>query len=82
MLQLKNLKNYLSKKKRLDHLNSLKDLDGIGNTQLISIKNFFSNKKNIDVIKSLVQELNITNYKTSEIKGQFSKMTLMFTLRI
>ena len=76
---IKKFEELFIEKKRLDHLNSLKDLDGIGNTQLISIKNFFSNKKNIDVIKSLVQELNITNYKTSEIKGQFSKMTLMFT---
>ncbi len=76
---IKKFEELFIEKKKLDHLNSLKDLDGIGNTQLISIKNFFSNKKNIDVIKSLVQELNITNYKTSEIKGQFSKMTLMFT---
>ena len=76
---IKKFEELFIEKKKLDHLNSLKDLDGIGNTQLISIKNFFSNKKNIDVIKSLVQELNITNYKTSEIKGQFSKLTLMFT---
>ncbi len=66
-------------KNRKEILNNLKDLDGIGSTQLKSINSFFFNLKNIEVVKSLIKELEIKNYKNSNKKGIFSNKNLMFT---
>ena len=51
-------------------LDNLKDLDGIGETQIISIKNFFSNNKNVEIVKNLITKLNIQNFKEINIKGK------------
>jgi len=66
-------------KNRKEILNNLKDLDGIGSTQLKSINSFFFNLKNIEVVKSLIKEFEIKNYKNSNKKGIFSNKNLMFT---
>ena len=65
--------------KRKKILKNLRDLDGIGVTQILSIENFFSNKKNFEVVKSLIDILKIENFKTLNKKGKFSNKNLMFT---
>jgi DNA ligase (NAD+) len=66
-------------KKRENILNNLKDLNGIGSTQIKSIENFFLNLKNINVVKSLIQILEIKNYQKLINKGKLSNKNLMFT---
>ena len=65
--------------KRKEILNSLKDLDGIGDMQIKSINIFFKNTKNIDIIKSLIKVLEIKKYQRLNKKGKFSNKNLMFT---
>ena len=60
-------------------LNNLKDLDGIGETQIKSIEVFFSNLKNVEVVNSLINVLEIKNYKNKNKKGKFSNKNIMFT---
>ena len=65
--------------KRKKILNSLVDLDGIGETQINSIESFFQNPKNVEVVNLLAKELNIQEFLTSNKKGKFSNKNLMFT---
>ena len=60
-------------------LNNLKDLDGIGETQIKSIEVFFSNLKNVEVVNSLINVLEIKNYQNKNKKGKFSNKNIMFT---
>ena len=66
-------------KKRKEILNHLKDLDGIGSTQIQSIETFFLNSKNVDIVKYLIKVLDIKNYQSKNKKGKFSNKNLMFT---
>ena len=65
--------------KRKEILNNLKDLDGIGVTQISSLETFFSNLKNIEVVKSLIKVLEIKNHQHLNKQGRFSSKNLMFT---
>ncbi len=65
--------------KRKKILDNLKDLDGIGETQIVSIHNFFSIEKNIEIVKKLINELKIEDFKTPNKKGKFSNKNFMFT---
>ena len=58
---------------------NLKDLDGIGETQILSLKNFFNSKKNIEIVKNLITKLNIQNFKDANKKGKLSNINVMFT---
>ncbi len=58
---------------------NLKDLDGIGETQVLSLKNFFANKRNIEIVKKLEEKLNIEDYKDTNKKGKLSNTNVMFT---
>ena len=60
-------------------LSNLKDLDGIGGTQIRSIESFFSNEKNKSVVQSLIKALKIENFKNLKKEGKFSNKNLMFT---
>ena len=60
-------------------LKNLKELDGIGETQIISINNFFSVNKNIKIIKNLANQLSIEDYLVENHDGKFSNKKLMFT---
>ena len=60
-------------------LNSLIELDGIGETQTKAIKNFFSNSKNKKITINLINQLNISNYIVKNEDGKFSNKRLMFT---
>jgi DNA ligase (NAD+) len=66
-------------KKRKGILNYLKDLDGIGTTQIKSIEIFFLNKKNVEVVKSLINVLQVKNYQNLNKSGKFKNKNLMFT---
>ena len=66
-------------KKRKKFLESLIDLDGIGETQIEAINNFFSNNKNSKITENLISELNIIDFVSKNINGKFSNKKLMFT---
>ena len=76
---IENFKNLFNEIKRTEILNNLKDLDGMGETQILSLKNFFEKDKNIEIIKSLINELNIVNYKELNKKGKLRDKNIMFT---
>ncbi len=85
----KTLANYFKKvekfselfiqKKREEILNSLDELDGIGETQIKSIDDFFSNSKNITIIQSFMSVLDIKNYEKKIKSGKLSNKNIMFT---
>ena len=58
---------------------NLRDLDGIGETQIISINNFFTNTTNTKITKELIEKLNVKNYLIPKNDGKFSNKKLMFT---
>ena len=60
-------------------MNNLKDLDGIGETQIKSIEFFFSSERNIGVVQSLIKVLKIKDFKNLNKEGKFSNKNLMFT---
>ena len=59
-------------------LNSLLELDGIGETQVNSLEIFFSNFNNVNIISNLIKKLNIIDFKISK-SGIFYGKTIMFT---
>ena len=78
-ISAKKFSSLFIKNKRKEILNNLRDLDGIGTTQIQSIEIFFSNKKNTEVVKSLISILEIKDFKILNKKGKFSRKNLMFT---
>ena len=78
-ISIKKFTDLFNQNKRKVILNNLRDLDGIGITQIKSIEIFFLNSKNIEVVKSLIQVLDIKNHQSSVKKGKFSNKNLMFT---
>ena len=76
---IEKLENIFLHNKRKEILNELKDLDGIGLTQIDSLETFFSNIKNIDIVKTLIQKLNIEKFKEISKSGKLSNKNIMFT---
>ncbi len=68
-----------NKNKRTTILENLKDLDGIGETQIFSLQNFFNNNKNIEIVKTFITKLNVQNFKETNKKGKLSNTNVMFT---
>ena len=66
----------LSKNNRYD---DLKNIDGIGETQVNSIKNFFSNKINLKVLDELEITLDIKNPKIIKKNGLLKDKTFLVT---
>ncbi len=64
--------------KRDKILDELKNLDGIGETQINSLKVFFSNKTNLLVFEKLIKVLNILNFVEAS-NGKFINKTFLFT---
>ncbi len=58
---------------------NLKDLDGIGETQIESINNFFFNKTNTRITRELISKLIIKKFSIQNKQGKFSGKKLMFT---
>ena len=71
--------NLFEKTTRDEILKNLKDLDGIGETQILSLKNFFDIHKNIEIVKNLIRKLDIQNFKEINKKGKLSNTNIMFT---
>ncbi len=61
-----------------NELTNLKEIDGIGDTQIKALENFFKNKKNKNIVSLLMKELRIKNFEIIT-QGIFANKTLMFT---
>ena len=66
-------------KERKAILENLKDLDGIGETQISSLQNFFNNNKNNEIVRNLISKLDIQDFKEANTKGKLSNTNIMFT---
>ena len=77
-VNIKKFEEISYKDKRVKILNSLLELDGIGETQISSIENFFSNLNNLKVVSDLIKKINVTDFKTNK-SGIFAGKTIMFT---
>ena len=71
--------NLFIKEKRTKFLSDLKDLDGIGDTQVLSINRFFEKKGNVEIVESLIKVLNIQNFKEINKSGKLLNKLIMFT---
>ena len=78
-ISIKEFSKLFDKGKISQILINLKQLDGIGETQIESIENFFSNQMNAKITKSLINQLTIKNYSRKNISGKFSNKKIMFT---
>ncbi len=75
---LKNIENLyqLSKTKNIE---TLLNIDGIGETQINSIRTFFSNKTNISILSNLKKNMEISKATFSQKDGILKNKTFMFT---
>ena len=65
--------------KNQKHIDELKLIDGIGNSQIVSLKRFFANNQNIKIVSKLLAVLNIKNYEFLNKKTALSGKLIMFT---
>ncbi len=75
---LKNVGNFCGLSKS-NNIETLSNIDGIGETQIKSIKTFFLNKINISVLENLSKIMKISTSLPSKIDGIFKNKTFMFT---
>ena len=61
------------------NIESLSNIDGIGNTQIQSIKKFFLNKINLKILSELGTSLKIENTVLINNKGLLKNKTFMLT---
>ena len=75
---LKKSKNFLTllNKKKIEEL---KNLDGIGETQIKSIKDFFANYTNSQIVKSLFNLINIEDFNSIDENGVLKGQTFLLT---
>ena len=75
---LKKSKNFLTllNKKNIEEL---KNLDGIGETQIKSIKDFFANYTNSQIVKSLFNLINIEDFNSIDENGVLKGQTFLLT---
>ncbi len=71
------VKNFSNLTKNFN-INSLNNLDGIGETQISSIKKFFSDQINLNVVNKLISILDVRNIVQNK-KGKLKNKTFMFT---
>jgi DNA ligase (NAD+) len=62
-----------------DNIEELKNLDGIGETQIKSIKNFFHNKTNSKIVKLLFDLVNIEDFKGINENGILKGKNFLLT---
>ena len=75
---LKNMKKFLELSK-INKIDELLNIDGIGETQIKSIKNFFTNKTNLNVVYKLNKVLLIEDSKELTKNGPLRDKTFMIT---
>ena len=63
----------------MSEINSLDEIDGIGETQIESLTYFFKDKKNNKVVYELSKILNIQDFIEKKIDSFFSGKNIMFT---
>ncbi len=63
----------------MNEINSLYEIDGIGETQVESLVHFFKDKKNNKVVHELSKILNIQDFIEKKIDSFFSGKNIMFT---
>jgi DNA ligase (NAD+) len=63
----------------MSEINSLDEIDGIGETQIESLIHFFKDKKNNKVVHELSAILNIQDFIEKKIDSFFSGKNIMFT---
>tara|TARA_A100000164_G_C21939927_1_gene790104 strand:- start:2878 stop:4911 length:2034 start_codon:yes stop_codon:yes gene_type:complete len=78
-ISINNFSNLFNQKSRKMILKNLKDLDGIGETQIDSLDNFFSVNRNIEIVEKLIGKLKVKDFKSLNKEGKFFKKTIMFT---
>ena len=74
---LQKKENFIDIDKNYD-FNSFKNIDGIGEIQILSIKNFFLIKENLKAVKDLSNYLNIENEITNN-KGKLKNLSFIIT---
>ena len=77
-----SIKNFLKLCKPdllMNEINSLDEIDGIGETQVESLTYFFKDKKNNKVVYELSRILNIQDFIEKKIDSFFSGKNIMFT---
>jgi DNA ligase (NAD+) len=75
---LKNSINFF-KLSNVKNIESLSNIDGIGNTQIQSIKKFFLNKTNLRILSELEKNIKIENIVLMNKKGLLKDKTFMLT---
>ena len=75
---LKNIKKFLELSK-INKIDELLNIDGIGETQIKSIKNFFMNETNLNVVYKLNEVLLIEDSKQLKKNGPLRDKTFMLT---
>ncbi len=78
-ITIEQFKKLMDSNNRIETLNNLIELDGIGNTQIESMKSFFLNKMNVKITHDLIKELKINEYKIKTKDGILSNKKIMFT---
>ena len=75
----KEFRKFINLSNRDELLKNLKELDGIGDTQIESMNIFFSNETNKRITLEFINELEISEYKSRNKNGIFSDKRIMFT---
>ena len=75
---LKNIDSFYRLSK-IDDIENLSNIDGIGETQIKSIRVFFSNQNNLNTLKKLIENMNISETKIINKDGVLKNKTFMFT---
>ena len=75
----KEFRKFINLSNRDELLTNLKELDGIGDTQIESMNIFFSNETNKRITLEFIDELEISEYKSRNKNGIFSDKRIMFT---
>ena len=57
----------------------MRDLDGIGETQILSIDSFFKKDSNVNIVKKLITKLNIQVFREANKTGKLVNTNVMFT---
>jgi DNA ligase (NAD+) len=78
-ISIKNFLKLCNPDLLMNEINSLDEIDGIGETQVESLINFFKDKKNNKVVYELSKILNIQDFIEKKIDSLFSGKNIMFT---
>ena len=78
-VSIKNFLKLCNPNLLMNEINSLDEIDGIGETQVESLVHFFKDKKNNKVVHELSKILNIQDFIEKKIDSFFSGKNIMFT---